>query len=1791
MKKMFVVRLGLAFISFTLCALAPQTHAAGEVVAWGWNYYDQASVPPALFRIISVSAGSGSAHNLALKSDGTVEAWGNNDYGQCDVPSGLAGVVAVGAGHFHSLALQSNGTVVAWGMNAYGPTTNVPEGLSGVVAIAAGDYHNLALKNDGTLAGWGYDGSGRATPPAGLSGVTAISAGSGHNLVLKNDGTVVAWGLNLNGQADVPAGFSNVVAIAAGAIHSLALKSDGTVVAWGDNSRGQTNVPAGLTDVTAISGGGRQSLALKSDGTVVAWGDNLSGQSTVPAGLSGVVAIASGSDHSVALKNDPRSTVISPADGIVLTSDRVTFAWDGPGDVSQYELRVGSAPGDGDLYVGVETNRTKALRLPADGRQVYVTLSAWVGNAWQQAATNSYTAPTATKAAMKSLKLDPVLRDGSVVFTWDAGAGVSQYALWVGSATNSADLYAAVEPGTSRTVVLPLDGRRLYVRLWSCINNDWQYNSYTYTAPMAAKAAMLSPLPGSALSGGPVTFTWDAGLGMNEYALWVGSTTNSYDLHALLVGTNLLQTLVLPTDGREIYVRLWSRKGGEWRYTDYGYNTPAGSVAIGSSSTMMIGYGGSVVNMNGTIAGSGSLLTIGQVTNVLVGTIAPPLVLSNTLTVAGLLTNAPGFIGGSTLVLTNAGLGGVGLLTNSSVLVGTSGVIRVIGGVSDSTLRLDFLNSSNLLQVNTGSIGALVINSGIGIYAVTNALFSQGGTLRFGGGITNGAGYLTLQGLNVGSNSAGTFITLGGSTLLARNLAINAGTLIAGGSGAIVKDGAGTISLGGGMLQIGNLGTGAFSGLTFTNGALVFTNSLLTMTNNDALIVRGGLFGTNSLSLFTNGSVGLGAITNVYVGGTIRWLPTAPGLLTNLWSIGDGGLVAGNVDAGILSYTNTLLLNLTNNTFSTLAIPTINWTNSLFGSAVPFTGGSVLNVQDGVLEINSGTTTVGQVLVTNSASTLLINGGVLTSLGSVVSNGVRFVVGDGTNAATLSLPFGSHTFADGLVVAANARLTNMATLVAPGLLIGASGQFTMGEGLVLAGAVTNSGFLIQSGGVLTPAFQHNAGTMQIFGGTNMNAVLLNDTGALLQQGGGQLDVGFATNAGTWTLSGTVAANLTNFLNRGTLVIGGGTLTSGLLVSTNAGSVLTFNAGLLGVGGSIVSNAAPFAVGDGVQSATLNLLGGAHNFAGGLFVNTNATLTGTGAITGSLTGAGVIAPGDGIGVITDDGDLSLWGGAALRMELGGNSAPFYDRFDVTGAFNFGGALDVSLVNGFTPQAGDRFDLFDFSAGLGGFSSIHLPALDPSLSWNTNALYSTGVIAAEKAGITSPADGSVLNSDVVPLLWDSIADATQYALWVGSTSGGYDLYAMVEPGRSRTLRVPANGSNVHVRLWALIGGTWRPVNDYRYTAPLSAKAAMLTPANGSTNGSASVTFTWDAGVGVSQYALWVGSASNSADLYARVEGTNLTRTVTGLPVDGRSLFVRLWSFINGEWLSNDYGYRAFNAVKGRLTNFVNGATFGSGSVTLNWNGGAGASQYALWVGNALGAYDLGAFGPGTNLSQALSGLPTDGRPLYVRLWSLINGVWKQNNYLFTAYIAPSSRAAMLSPTNGTVLVTNPVTLLWSAGTGVSQYAFWIGSTPGSAGLQAQMAGTNRTWNVTLPLDGNPVYVRLWSQISGTWQSNDYAYETSSGTAAKAAMTSHANGAVLEGAATVFGWSAGTGVSQYALWIGNTPGSYDLYAAGCGTNRTQTVTGLPVDGGPVYVRLWSLISGTWKSNDNFYNACFGP
>lgn len=457
-----------------------------------------------------------------------------------------------------------------------------------------------------------------------------------------------------------------------------------------------------------------------------------------------------------------------------------------------------------------------------------------------------------------------------------------------------------------------------------------------------------------------------------------------------------------------------------------------------------------------------------------------------------------------------------------------------------------------------------------------------------------------------------------------------------------------------------------------------------------------------------------------------------------------------------------------------------------------------------------------------------------------------------------------------------------------------------------------------------------------------------------------------------------------------------------------------------------------------------------------------------------------------------------------------------------------------------------------------------------TWETND-YAYTSYTAPAAQILTPSPNTTLTDTSTTFTWTSGTGASQYALWVGSSPGSYDLYAGVESSQSRTLNLPANSRTLYVRLWSLISGVWH-ANSYIYTAATPVKAAMLSPAPGSTNNSTSVTFTWSTGTGVSQYALWAGTAAGNFNLGAVATGTNLSWRLT-LPATGSNIYVRLWSLINGNWLSTDYTYTAASPLKASMTSPAGGSTFGSASATFTWNAGVGVDQYALWVGSASGSFDLGAFFVGTNLSRTVT-IPTDNRALFVRLWSLINGTWQSTDYSYTSYNGPNAR--MTFPALGAILTGPSTTLTWSAGTGATQYALWVGSSQGTYDLYAAVE-TSLSRTLNLPVDGRPLYVRLWTWINGDLQYNDYNYTAYTASAAR--LTSPTAGATLTRASTTFTWSAGTGVTQYALWVGSSPASYDLYAAGeSGLSRTMNV---PLDGRPLYVTVWSLIGGVWHAN----------
>ena len=79
-----------------------------------------------------------------------------------------------------------------------------------------------------------------------------------------------------------------------------------------------------------------------------------------------------------------------------------------------------------------------------------------------------------------------------------------------------------------------------------------------------------------------------------------------------------------------------------------------------------------------------------------------------------------------------------------------------------------------------------------------------------------------------------------------------------------------------------------------------------------------------------------------------------------------------------------------------------------------------------------------------------------------------------------------------------------------------------------------------------------------------------------------------------------------------------------------------------------------------------------------------------------------------------------------MQLAGPVAGSqYDQIKVSGQLVLAGDLDVVLLNGFQPQAGESFQLFDGELA-GTFSQLTLPALSNGLQWNTSNLYTTGTI---------------------------------------------------------------------------------------------------------------------------------------------------------------------------------------------------------------------------------------------------------------------------------------------------------------------------------------------------------------------------------------------------------------------------------------------------------------------------------
>jgi hypothetical protein len=229
--------------------------------------------------------------------------------------------------------------------------------------------------------------------------------------------------------------------------------------------------------------------------------------------------------------------------------------------------------------------------------------------------------------------------------------------------------------------------------------------------------------------------------------------------------------------------------------------------------------------------------------------------------------------------------------------------------------------------------------------------------------------------------------------------------------------------------------------------------------------------------------------------------------------------------------------------------------------------------------------------------------------------------------------------------------------------------------------------------------------------------------------------------------------------------------------------------------------------------------------------------------------------------------------------------------------------------------------------------------------------SGATTTTATTITSPAPRSTLTSASTTFTWNAgPAGTTGYGLNVGTSLGGANLVNIYPlSGTSTTVNLPTNGATIYVRLWTVLNGTTYLSRDFTYTEFMQSASAITSPVPGSMLTSAATTFTWNAGpAGTTGYGLNVGTSPGGANL-VNVYPLSGTSATVNLPTNGATIYVRLWTVLNGTtYLYNDYTYSAASSspiLSGLSCASASMTAAGTDSCTVTLNAAAPSGGLAV------------------------------------------------------------------------------------------------------------------------------------------------------------------------------------------------------------------------------------------------------
>ncbi|MCX5654460.1 MAG: PEP-CTERM sorting domain-containing protein [Planctomycetota bacterium] len=623
-------------------------------------------------------------------------------------------------------------------------------------------------------------------------------------------------------------------------------------------------------------------------------------------------------------------------------------------------------------------------------------------------------------------------------------------------------------------------------------------------------------------------------------------------------------------------------------------------------------------------------------------------------------------------------------------------------------------------MLGSGGTGTFSQTGGTNTVATLQVGRWYAGTYTLGG-----TGVLAAVNETVAAFAAGTFTQTGGTHTVTGTLAISptgAGGIFSLEGGRLT---AATVNLsaGGTFRQTG----GTFSAATFNQVGGTVEGSL---ENRGTFNYTGGTFtgrlinmGTANFSTDFTAGDGMENYTSLSVplGRTLSF--GGLGLLNAGTLTLDGGVLSGpgpvtNDFGGSMTAKGTVATDFFNN--GTLGLASLLSVSGAAANAGAITINATQNLRVAGDFTNTGSVTLNRGALT--AATLSNGfGGILEGAGGVtatVTNSGGLIHASSTTPLVISSLAGGNT-GGGEIWVENAATLSVGTPFAnSGTILLKGDAATLSSGAIansgtirgkgrLASTVANSGILRAEGGQLTVA---GAGTTHAAAG---RIEIPTDTTVFFTQG-------LAANSGSVALTGGTLDNNNHPLVNAGSITGRGTLRTGGLTNS-PGKTVGVGGGNMDVFGT-VHNDGPWATQAGCTSTFYDFVNGSGSFPGA----------------GTVVFLGGYSPGGSPAEIEFGGNLVLAAGAIL-MELGGRTpGGQYDVLDMAGNLGLGGTLNVALIYGFVPHAGDAFDLFDWGALAGEFDAVNLPALGGGLSWDTSNLYSTGAVGV----VPEPATLSLL-----------------------------------------------------------------------------------------------------------------------------------------------------------------------------------------------------------------------------------------------------------------------------------------------------------------------------------------------------------------------------------------------------------------------------------------------------------------